>query len=149
MNIVSNCPLCDQHALHVVENDSREMMQCLFCGMVTSNAYKGDKKTNKEYNTLSSDMQEMSVEHNGNVWIPTVLSLPIGIIHAVLVDKTMFWAYAPAVDIPEDSRNHYVDQKGGFYEKRYDREQTTLYTHFWKAMNYLEESMRDAQTDKS
>ena len=32
MQIVSNCPLCEQHSLHIIGQEEAQMLQCLHCG---------------------------------------------------------------------------------------------------------------------
>ena len=49
MKIISNCSLCEEHSLHVIEHDETTLMQCLYCGYATSDKFVGDKVINKEY----------------------------------------------------------------------------------------------------
>ena len=43
MNIVSNCPLCEEHGLHVMGEENGKIMQCLSCGYVSSEKFVGTK----------------------------------------------------------------------------------------------------------
>ena len=65
MNIVSNCPLCEEHALHILGEEESQMMQCLSCGYTSTSKFVGDKETNEEYNKLTEDMKNWSKEFNG------------------------------------------------------------------------------------
>ena len=39
--IVSDCPLCGEHSLHNLNDGELKTQQCLNCGFVTSERYKG------------------------------------------------------------------------------------------------------------
>ena len=58
MNIVSNCPLCEEHSLHILGEEEAQMMQCLNCGYTSTSKFVGDKETNEEYNKLTEDIPE-------------------------------------------------------------------------------------------
>ena len=136
MNLVTNCPLCEQHALHVIEE---QLSQCLYCCFVTSEKFSITNEECAEFNKLPHDMQKMAKRHNDQYWIPSVMTLPMGVINPVLVDKNLFWAYAPLVDIPENDRDQYTTGDGRFYEHRYDQSRTKLFTEFHTALEELNE----------
>ena len=48
MNIISNCPLCEQHSLHVIGQGDEQMLQCLNCGYVSTSKFIGVKEDNEE-----------------------------------------------------------------------------------------------------
>ena len=52
MKIVSNCPLCEDKSLHVLEEDGIGTQQCINCGYVSSDKYIGTKDNNKYYKDL-------------------------------------------------------------------------------------------------
>jgi len=133
--IVLECPLCGKRALSIVDKTTG-YMQCLHCGYASADKFKGDE-TNPEYKALSDDMKTMSIIENNKVWVPSVLTLPFGVINPILVDKEMFWSFAPMVDIPESERKNYPDDNGGYYEKRYDTEKTTLYKYFFDCIKEI------------
>ena len=33
--IISNCPLCENHSLHLIGKDEYMMQQCIYCGYVS------------------------------------------------------------------------------------------------------------------
>ena len=36
-NIIGNCPLCEEHSLHIIgEEEEAQLMQCIWCGYVSS-----------------------------------------------------------------------------------------------------------------
>ena len=43
MNIISNCPLCEQKSLHVIGEGKLETQQCIHCGYVTADKFKYPK----------------------------------------------------------------------------------------------------------
>jgi hypothetical protein len=133
MNIISNCPLCEEHALHVI-GEKDELMQCLYCGYVSSQKFIGTINDNNEYKKLPEQMQKMAKEYNGRIWIPSVLTLPMGVLTPILVEGDIFWSFAPMIDIPEDEQKNYPDGNGGFYVRRYDTKGTKLFKEFNKAL---------------
>ena len=61
MKIVSNCPLCEENALHVIEEDGIGTQQCISCGYATTSKFIGTKETNETYKTLPEEMQSWCV----------------------------------------------------------------------------------------
>jgi len=143
MNLISNCPLCGQHSLHVVEN---QISQCLHCGYVTSEKFQIIEGKCEEYNKLPDDMQKMSKTKNNQYWIPSVMTLPMGLINPILVDDNMFWAFSPMVEIPKDEQKNYPNGEGGFYENKYDQSKTKLFKDFYIALETLNEEYKPNET---
>ena len=118
MDIISNCCLCETRSLYVLETD---ISQCLYCGYVTSDKFKGSISNNEEYKKLPEDMQKMAKESGDQIWIPSVMTLPFG----------------KMKDIPKKEQKNYPDGKGDYYKKRYDNMQTKLYKEFHIALESL------------
>ena len=143
MKIVSNCPLCDEHSLHVLSEQQLSLMQCLYCGYASSDRFAGDKESNEEYQKLSDDMKLWSKTHAGRTWIPGILTLPEGMIYAVNIDnmvnhkKEMKWAYAQMINIPEEKQKDYANPEGGFYEQMYDIDNQKIYDNFYECLKEL------------
>jgi ribosomal protein L37AE/L43A len=133
--VILECPLCGKKSLSIVDKKTG-YMQCLHCGYSSADKFKGNK-TNPEYEALSEDMKKMVIIEDNKIWIPSVLTLPFGIINPVLVDKEMFWSFAPMIEIPENEKQNYPDGHGGYYEKRYDTEKTTLYKYFFDCIKEI------------
>ncbi len=107
-SIISNCPLCEEHSLHVVGEGEAQIHQCINCGYVSSPKYVGTKETNEEYQKLTDDMKKWAIEENGRIWIPTMMTLPTAMLYPIDGDDgVMEWAYAPIVDIPEEEKKDY------------------------------------------
>ncbi len=149
-DIISNCPLCGEHSLHVINQDQLNLMQCIHCGYTSTDKFIGTVKDNEEYKKLSVEMQEWAVENNGRIWIPTMMTLPMGMLYPFnekpddKVDKVMRWAYAEMVDIPEEEQKNYPvpNQEGEFYKKTYNVDNAKTYDAFFEAMIEINEDAK-------
>ena len=142
MNIVSNCSLCNEKTLHIIGEGETEMMQCIHCGYVSSTKYIGTKETNEEFQKLGEDMKKWAKEENGRIWIPTVLTLPVGMLYPIDDEDKMKWSFAPMVEISQDEKEKYKNSEGGYYEKRIDVENPKIYDEFFEVMLYVNEMMK-------
>ena len=59
-NIITNCPLCEEHSLHLIGKNESQLMQCVWCGYVSSTKFIGTKEENEEYKKLTKEMQGWS-----------------------------------------------------------------------------------------
>tara|TARA_R110002167_G_scaffold56090_2_gene159295 strand:+ start:1031 stop:1513 length:483 start_codon:yes stop_codon:yes gene_type:complete len=140
MKIVSNCPLCEDHSLHVIEEDGIGTQQCISCGYASTSNFIGTKEDNEVYKTLPEEMQSWSKEANDRIWIPTMFTLPFGTLYPINVGGDMKWAFAEMVDIPEEERQNYPKEDGnGFHIKKYDTDCQTVYDLFLEAMVEMNE----------
>ena len=105
-DLVSNCFLCEERALHVAGTEEAQVMQCINCGYTTSTKFTGTKETNEEFQKLGKDMKTWAVESNGKIWIPSIITLPIGMLYPVNIKKELKWAFAPMIEIPEKEREN-------------------------------------------
>jgi len=136
-DLVGNCFLCEEKALHIAGTEEAQVMQCINCGYVTSTKYIGTKETNEEFQKLGEDMKNWAKEEHGRVWIPSLITLPIGMLYPINVKKEMKWAFAPMVEIPEEERENFPNGNGGFYEKKIDTDNPTIYDEFVNGMVYI------------
>jgi ribosomal protein L37E len=147
-DIVSNCFLCGEHALHVMGSEESQVMQCINCGYTTSTKYMGPREENEEYKKLPDDMKKWSKWENNRTWIPSIIQMPIGMLYPLDVDnmvnheKEMKWGFAPMIDIPEKERENYPNGQGGFYEKRLDTDNPKIYEKFVDGMVYINEEIK-------
>ena len=141
-DIIGNCPLCEERALHVAGTEEAQVMQCINCGYVTSTKYTGTKDDNEEFQKLGEDMKSWAVEKNGKVWIPSIMALPVGMLYPINVKKEMKWAFAPMVEIPEEERENFPNEQGGFYEKKVDTDNSKIYDLFLEGMSYVNELLK-------
>ena len=144
MKIISNCPLCEEHSLHVIEEDNVGTQQCINCGYATTDKFIGTKKTNELYKTLPEEMQGWAVEKDDKIWIPSVVTLPFGTLYPENVDGKMYWAFAEMIDIPEEERKNYPAPNGDYYTRKYDTENQKIFDLFIEAM---EEMNKKAKKD--
>ena len=141
-DIISNCFLCEEHSLHVAGVEEAQVMQCINCGYVTSTKYIGTIETNEEVKKLSLDMKKWAKEENGRVWIPSIITLPIGMLYPINDENSMKWSFASMIDIPEDERKDYPNGQGGFYDKKIDTDNPRIYDKFIVGMSYINELIK-------
>ena len=143
-DIISNCPVCKERALHVAGTEKAQVMQCINCGYTTSTKFKGIKSDNKEFKKLGGDMKNWAKEENGHIWIPSVITLPIGMLYPINIKKELKWAFAPMVEIPEKDRKKYPNPSmpGKFYDKKIDTDNAIIYNLFLEGMSYVNELLK-------
>ena len=141
-DIISNCFLCEEKALHVAGTEEAQVMQCINCGYTTTTKYIGTKETNEEFQKLGEDMKNWAVEKQDRIWIPSVIALPVGMLYPINVKKEMKWAFAPMVEIPEDERENFPNQQGGFYDKKIDTDMAVIYNLFLEGMTQINEMLK-------
>ncbi len=146
-DLISNCFLCGEKALHVAGTEEAQIMQCINCGYVTSTKYTGTKETNEEFQKLGEDMKNWAVEENGKIWIPSVIALPVGMLYPVNIKKEMKWAFAPMVEIPEEEKENFPNEQGGFYDKKVDTDNSVIYDIFIDGMAQINELLKQRQED--
>ena len=145
-DLISNCFLCEEKALHVAGTEDAQVMQCINCGYTTSTKFSGTKETNEEFQKLGEDMKNWAVESNGKIWIPSVITLPIGMLYPVNDDNgEMKWNFALMVEISEEERKKYPNPNvpGKFYEKRIDTDNPKVYDEFIEGMSYINTLLKE------
>ena len=144
MNIISNCPLCEEKSLHVIgEEGNMQTQQCISCGYATSDKFMGTKEDNEMYKTLPEEMQGWSKEVNGRVWIPSMITLPFGTLYPINIDGDMKWASAEMVDIPEEEQKNFPREDGnGFHTKKYDTDNQKVFDKFLHALAEMNEKAK-------
>ena len=105
-DILSNCALCEEHSLHVIGEGEAQIMQCIWCGYVSSPKFKGTKEENKEYAKLSDEMKGWAKEAIGRIWIPSLFTLPDGMIYPENENGEMKWRLAELIEIPENEQKN-------------------------------------------
>jgi len=148
MKIISNCPLCEEHSLHVIEHKEVTLMQCLYCGYATSDKFMGDRETNPEYKKLTEEMQRWSTEKDNRIWIPGIITLPEGMVYPFEDAEELKWGYAEMVDIPEEEQKNYPTAEGEVYKQQYDVENTIVYDLFYKCLEELNKQAKERRISK-
>ena len=150
MNIISNCPLCEEQSLHVIGDEGNmKTQQCISCGYATSDKFIGSRNDNEVYKTLPGEMQFWSKEANGNFWIPSMITLPFGTLYPTNIDGEMKWAFAEMIDIPEEEQKNYPDESGGYYKQRYDTDNQKIFDTFLEAMSEMNEKAKQNSVPES
>jgi len=146
-DLVSNCFLCGEKSLHVAGTEEAQVMQCINCGYTTSTKFSGKKETNEYFQKLGEDMKTWAVESNGKIWIPSIITLPIGMLYPVNVNNELKWNFAPMVEIPEEERENFPNEQGGFYERKIDTDNAILYDLFIEGMSQINELLKQKASD--
>ena len=142
-DLISNCFLCGEKALHVAGTEEAQVMQCINCGYTTSTKFKGIKETNEHFQKLGEDMKNWAKEENGHIWIPSIIALPVGMLYPINnKSKELKWAFAPMVKIPEDDRKDFPNEQGGFYDKKVDIDNAIIYNKFIDGMSQLNDLLK-------
>ena len=145
MNIISNCPLCEEKSLHVIGDKPAQTQQCINCGYATTDKFIGSIKDNEMYKTLPEEMQSWAKEENDRIWIPSMITLPFGTIYPINVENEMKWACAEMVDIPKEKQEKYPveGQEGKFHTKKYDTDNQKIFDNFIGAMAEMNQKAKD------
>mgnify|MGYP003116861297 CR=1 FL=1 len=148
-DIISNCFLCEERALHVAGKEEAQVMQCINCGYTTSTKFTGTKETNEHFQKLGEDMKNWAVEKQGKIWIPSIITLPIGMLYPMNIKKEMKWAFAPMVEIAEEDRKKYPNPStpGKFYDKKIDTDNPIIYNLFLEGMTRINELLKQKSKD--
>ena len=146
-DLVSNCFLCGEKALHVAGTEEAQVMQCINCGYTTSTKFRGIKADNEEFQKLGEDMKNWAKEENGHIWIPSIITLPIGMLYPVNVKEKLKWAFAPMVEISEEEKENFPNEQGGFYERKIDTDNAILYDLFIEGMTKVNELLKQKASD--
>ena len=141
-DLISNCFLCGEKALHVAGTEDAQVMQCINCGYTTSTKFKGIKADNEDFQKLGEDMKNWAKEENGHIWIPSIITLPVGMLYPVNIKKEMKWAFAPMVEIPKEERENFPNEQGGFYDKKIDTDNAVIYNLFLEGMTQINEMLK-------
>jgi len=144
MNIISNCPLCEEHSLHLIGENEAQMMQCINCGYVSTSKFIGKKEENEEYQKLSEEMKSWAQETDGRIWIPSIMTLPFGMLYPLNIDGEMKWSYAKMIKILEENRKNYPipSVENQFYESMYDTENAEVFDSFLLGMAQANEDAK-------
>ena len=144
-NMIGNCPLCEEHSLHMIGEKESQLMQCIWCGYVSSPKFVGKREDNEEYQKLTDDMKGWSKEALNRIWIPSLFTLPDGMIYPENENGVMKWKLAELIDIPEEERKNYPvgDGTDKLYDKRYQTEKPKVYDYFYEVMLVVNEKAKN------
>jgi len=141
-HIVIECSLCSERGLHVIGTKaSEETRQCLNCGFVTAPKFKCDEdkiSLNPNWDGLTKEMQGWSKWSDGFIWIPTIMTLPFGMLYPLDKDGTMYWSFAELEIIPEDERKNFPREDGnGNYDQKFNTDNAKTYDSFIECLAYV------------
>lgn len=133
LKIVIECPLCDKKELQVYTTDEK-LLQCLYCGYSSSNDMAGKMGDNRVFKLLDDQMKDMAKEANGQIWIPSIVNLPIGILYPVKEKDDLIWNFAPLVSIADEEKENYKKEDGTYFTKKYDMDKQITFENFGRAL---------------
>ena len=150
MKIIANCSLCNERSLHVIGEGEIQTQQCINCGYVTAEKFKYNSKEEhlienlKVFKELTEDMKNWSVRANNYIWIPTMMTLPFGMLYPQNnEDGVMEWVLAKLIEIPKEEQKNYPQEDGdGFYNNRFDTESLLKFDSFLEGMSFLNEQAK-------
>lgn len=143
MNIITNCVLCEEKSLHIIGEGEAQTQQCINCGYATAprfNISDGGKEKCEPYVTLTDEMKSWSQEANNHIWIPTILTLPFGLLFPENdKDGNLQWGFADLIYLSEEEQKKYPipGTEDQFYRTKYDTDNATKYDTFLEAMVYV------------
>jgi len=148
--ILTNCPLCEEHTLHIVGIDETRTMQCIHCGYASSTKFElasdnEPREDNVAWTQLTDEMKKWSTVADSRVWIPSIITLPFGMIYPFTgEDDTMKWGLAELVAISKkEQQSHPIEnQPGKFYETKMDTDNAKIYSEFYEALVVVNEKMK-------
>ena len=148
--IVSNCPLCGEHSLHLSEDQDLNFMQCVNCGYVSSDKFKGTRENNEEYKKLDELLQSWVKETDDRLWIPIQMTLPFGMVYPAQVDEDMKWVFAKIIEIPEEEQKNYPipGKENEFYKTKYETEKPDFYDKYSEVLSYVQSYIK-SETQKA
>ena len=90
-------------------------------------------------------MKSWVKETDNRFWIPSIMTLPFGMLYPFDDSGKMKWSYAKMIDIPEDKRKDYPDENGGFFTRMYDTKNAQTYDEFLYAISEVNEDAKKRQ----
>ena len=149
--LIVNCPLCEERSLHVIGSTEHQILQCINCGYVSSPKFMGSIEDNEEYKKLEPDMQSWAKEAMSRVWIPTIMTLPTGLIYPFDENGKMRWGYAKMKEIAEEDRHNYPVEgtENQFYERMYDVENHEVFDEFVLALSKVNNIFKEQSQGQS
>ena len=130
-NVIIDCPLCEEHSLHIRKSEEMDSRQCINCGFATNDKLKGKMEENQMFSNFSDFIKKHSKESGEHIWFPTMINLPIGSLYPIEQEDELKWAYVKMVDISEEEQKDYVDkQTGEALTKKLDYDNQEIFNEY-------------------
>ncbi len=144
MKITIKCNICSHRMLHVYTDNGFTSRQCTNCGYSSNDKLKGTMKDNEFWNTMSDFIKKFSKEDGGQIWIPTLLTLPFGSLYPIDDKDKLKWAYAKLVDVTEDdNKEKYKKEDGSYYTKKLDTDNPETFNTYAEGMVHIRKSLEE------
>ena len=144
MKLTIKCNICAHRMLHVYTDNGFTTRQCTNCGYSSNDKLKGVKEDNEFWNNMSDFIKKYSKEDAGQIWIPTLLTLPFGSLYPIEEKDKLRWAYAKLVDVVEgDDKEKYKKEDGSYYTKKLDTDNPETFDTYAEGMVYIRKSLEE------
>ena len=71
---------------------------------------------------------------DNQIWVPSIVQIPHGMLYPIESEKEMTWAFIPAVKVTEEEKEKYKKDDGTYYEARYAEDKQITFTSFKQAL---------------
>ena len=144
MKLTIKCNVCAHRMLHVYTDNGFTTRQCTNCGYSSNDKLKGTKEDNEFWNNMSDFIKKYSKEDAGQIWIPTLLTLPFGSLYPIEEKDKLRWGYAKLVDVVEgDDKEKYKKEDGSYYTKKLDTDNPETFDTYAEGMVYIRKSLEE------
>ena len=144
MKLTIKCNICAHRMLHVYTDNGFTTRQCTNCGYSSNDKLKGTKEDNEFWNNMSDFIKKYSKEDAGQIWIPTLLTLPFGSLYPIEEKDKLRWGYAKLVDVVEgDDKEKYKKEDGSYYTKKLDTDNPETFDTYAEGMVYIRKSLEE------
>ena len=161
MKIISECPLCGERSLHILGESEDQVQQCINCGHASGPKFilnGGSKEDNEEYQKLTDDMKNWTLEAADRFWIPTIFTLPFGMLYPDPKDEkksgVLTWRFAPMIEISEDEQKEFPMHndkeeviEGKYPTHQYDLKNSIQFDSFLKGLNHINQFAKSANEE--
>ena len=147
-SIITNCSLCEEKSLHIIGQGEAQTQQCINCGYATAPRFnlKDGKENCEAYLQLTDEMKSWSQEGNNHIWIPTILTLPFGLLFPENNgDDKLNWGFADLIYLTNEEQKKYpIPGSDGkeFYKTKYDTDNAVKFDTFLEAMVHVNDTAR-------
>ena len=144
MKMTIKCNICSHRMLHIYTENNFTTRQCTNCGYSSNDKLKGTKEDNEFWNNMSDFIKKYSKEDAGQIWIPTLLTLPFGSLYPIEEKDKLRWGYAKLVDVVEgDDKEKYKKEDGSYYTKKLDTDNPETFDTYAEGMVYIRKSLEE------
>ena len=143
MKMTIKCNICSHRMLHIYTENNFTTRQCTNCGYSSNDKLKGEMEDNEFWNTMSDFIKKYSKEDDGQIWIPTLLTLPFGSLYPIEENDKLKWAYAKLVDVGEEEKDDFKKEEGSYFTKKLDTDNPETFNKYSEGMVHIRNSLQE------